>query len=59
MSSGPGNVYYKDYLELDKILSAQNLKSVEHGKLAHDEMLFVITHQAYVLRQTNGVDSNI
>ncbi len=49
MSSGPGNVYYKDYLELDKILSAQNLKSFEHGKLAHDEMLFVITHQAYEL----------
>lgn len=40
-------VHYHDYLGLDKILSAQNLKSVEHGKPAHDEMLFITVHQTY------------
>lgn len=41
--------YYGDYLQLDKILGAQDLKSVQQGKPAHDEMLFIITHQAYEL----------
>ncbi|MDA8793167.1 tryptophan 2,3-dioxygenase [Bacteriovoracaceae bacterium] len=39
--------YYPDYLQLDKILGAQELKSEKYGKKAHDEMLFIITHQAY------------
>lgn len=38
-------VYYKDYLQLDTILNAQDPKS----KDAHDEMLFIIIHQAYEL----------
>lgn len=42
-------IYYGDYLHLDKILDAQKLKSVEHGKEAHDETLFIIIHQAYEL----------
>lgn len=42
-------IYYKDYLKLDKILSAQQLKSKEHDKEAHDETLFIITHQVYEL----------
>jgi len=43
-------LYYSDYLELDKILSAQNPKSKEYtGKLAHDEVLFIIIHQTYEL----------
>jgi len=42
-------VYYKDYLQLDKILNAQDLESDRLGVDAHDEMLFVITHQAYEL----------
>ncbi len=43
-------VHYKDYLGLEKILSAQNLRSVEvKGKEAHDEMLFIIIHQVYEL----------
>lgn len=46
MSNG---IYYSDYLQLDKILSAQDLESTKHGKPAHDEMLFIITHQAYEL----------
>lgn len=42
-------IYYGDYLQLDKILNAQSLKSAEHGKPAHDEMLFIVIHQAYEL----------
>lgn len=43
------NVYYPDYLQLDKILGAQDLESVKHGAPAHDEMLFIVIHQAYEL----------
>ena len=42
-------VYYKDYLQLDKILNAQELESDKKGVEAHDEMLFIVTHQAYEL----------
>lgn len=43
-------VYYSEYLQLDKILDAQAPKSFEAGKTqAHDEMLFIIIHQAYEL----------
>jgi tryptophan 2,3-dioxygenase len=42
-------IYYSDYLDLDKLLNSQHLKSVEYGKPAHDEMLFIIVHQAYEL----------
>lgn len=42
-------VYYGDYLQLDKIHGAQKLESAETGEPAHDEMLFIITHQAYEL----------
>lgn len=42
-------VYYKDYLQLDKILNAQEPESDKKGVEAHDEMLFIITHQAYEL----------
>ena len=42
-------VYYGDYLQLDKILDAQQPESDLEGKPAHDEMLFIITHQAYEL----------
>ncbi len=43
------DVYYKDYLQLDKILGAQEPESDKKGVEAHDEMLFIITHQAYEL----------
>ncbi len=43
------NLYYGDYLQLDKLLSAQALESERSGKTVHDEMLFVIVHQAYEL----------
>lgn len=43
-------LYYHDYLELDKILGSQHPKSSAPGqKPAHDEMLFIIVHQAYEL----------
>ncbi len=43
-------VYYKDYLQLDKIIGAQFPESGREGKeVAHDEMLFIIIHQAYEL----------
>ena len=42
-------VDYSTYLQLDRILSSQFLKSEEHKKPAHDEMLFIIIHQIYEL----------
>ena len=42
-------IYYPDYLQLDKVLSSQDLQSVKQGAPAHDEMLFIITHQTYEL----------
>jgi tryptophan 2,3-dioxygenase len=42
-------VYYGDYLQLDKIISAQALESAKYGEPAHDETLFVIVHQVYEL----------
>ena len=40
---------YSDYLQLEKILNSQGLKSAERGTPAHDEMLFIIIHQVYEL----------
>ena len=42
-------VYYWDYLGLERLLSSQHLESEAAGRSAHDEMLFVIVHQAYEL----------
>ncbi|MDT8325708.1 MAG: tryptophan 2,3-dioxygenase family protein [Bacteroidota bacterium] len=42
-------MYYSDYLQLDRLLDAQDRKSVAYGQPAHDEMLFIIVHQAYEL----------
>jgi len=43
-------MYYGTYLELDKILESQHPVSFENGnEPAHDEMLFIIIHQAYEL----------
>ena len=42
-------LYYADYLQLERILDAQHLESEKKGRLAHDEMLFIIVHQAYEL----------
>ena len=42
-------VYYSEYLQLDKILNAQEPESVKEGIRADDEMLFIIIHQTYEL----------
>lgn len=42
-------MHYSDYLELDKILEAQHPESDRLGQPAHDEMLFIVIHQAYEL----------
>ncbi len=42
-------VYYGDYLQLPKILNAQEPESTKYGKPAHDETLFIIIHQTYEL----------
>lgn len=42
-------VHYHDYLQLDKILNAQDPESIRHNLPAHDEMLFIVIHQAYEL----------
>jgi len=42
-------MYYSDYLQLDKILGAQDLESDKANRHAHDEMLFIIIHQSYEL----------
>jgi tryptophan 2,3-dioxygenase len=42
-------MHYSDYLQLDKILGAQQPESDRLGQPAHDEMLFIVIHQAYEL----------
>ena len=44
-----GPLYYADYLQLDRLLGCQQMQSALHGRPAHDEMLFIIVHQAYEL----------
>ncbi len=41
--------YYQDYLRLEELLNLQNRKSEAEGIPAHDEMLFIVIHQAYEL----------
>lgn len=40
---------YADHLQLDRLLSCQDRRSEAAGRPAHDEMLFIIVHQAYEL----------
>ena len=42
-------VHYHDYLQLDNILNAQFPESDKNNLPAHDEMLFIVIHQAYEL----------
>src|SRR5262249_6862678 len=42
-------LHYADYLKLAGLLAAQQPESARHGRLAHDEMLFIIVHQTYEL----------
>ena len=43
------DLYYADYIELDKILNSQHPKSFETIEEGNDEMLFIIIHQVYEL----------
>ena len=43
------SIHYSDYLQLDTILNAQHPESDRLGMHAHDEMLFIVIHQAYEL----------
>lgn len=50
MSEKPGQpLYYADYLNLSQLLNCQQLESSARGATAHDEMLFIVVHQAYEL----------
>jgi tryptophan 2,3-dioxygenase len=49
MSDKYSSIHYTNYLQLDKIIDAQKLRSEELGEPAHDEMLFIIIHQVYEL----------
>jgi tryptophan 2,3-dioxygenase len=49
MSRTTRALYYGDYLKLDQLLGAQQPESARTGDAAHDEMLFIIVHQAYEL----------
>ncbi|KAA8493033.1 Tryptophan 2,3-dioxygenase [Porphyridium purpureum] len=40
-------LYYGDYLQLDKLTTAQAPVSARCGDLQHDEMLFITIHQTY------------
>jgi tryptophan 2,3-dioxygenase len=40
---------YGEYLKLDTLLASQEPESLKAGKMAHDEMLFIIIHQTYEL----------
>ena len=43
------DLYYSDYIELNKILNSQHPKSFESPEEGNDEMLFIIIHQVYEL----------
>jgi tryptophan 2,3-dioxygenase len=43
------DLYYSDYIELDKILNSQHPRSFTSMEDGNDEMLFIIIHQAYEL----------
>lgn len=49
MDDPDGSVYYHDYLQLDRLLASQEPVSRHLGREAHDELLFIVVHQAYEL----------
>ena len=49
MPNQAADCYYADYLQLDRLLDCQRPESDRHGQAAHDEMLFIVVHQAYEL----------
>lgn len=52
MNSAEGKyttIHYQEYLKIQELLSTQELRSVQLGKPAHEELLFIIVHQVYEL----------
>ncbi|HYZ99673.1 MAG TPA: tryptophan 2,3-dioxygenase family protein [Acidimicrobiales bacterium] len=49
MAEASQPLYYHDYLQLDRLLSCQQPASERLGRPAHDELLFIVVHQAYEL----------
>ena len=48
--AAPESMYYGTYLQIEKIIASQAPVSFQEGnEPAHDEMLFIIIHQAYEL----------
>lgn len=43
------DLYYSDYIELDKVLDSQHPKSFSSPEDGNDEMLFIVVHQVYEL----------
>ena len=43
------DLHYGDYLQLERLLDCQRPLSGDGGPPAHDEMLFIVVHQAYEL----------
>jgi len=43
------DLYYSEYIELDRILNSQHPRSFEKTEDGNDEMLFIIIHQAFEL----------
>lgn len=42
-------IHYQKYLQLEKLLDAQELRSAQLEQPAHEEMLFIVVHQVYEL----------
>lgn len=49
MGKSTDELTFGSYLKLDQLLSAQEPLGVAHGNPAHDEMMYIIVHQAYEL----------
>ncbi len=49
MSKKSKPLYYGEYLQIPSLLNLQVPESDKHASHAHDEMLFIITHQTYEL----------
>lgn len=49
MSAPRKPLTYAEYLRLGRLLDCQHLESAKHGPPVHDELLFIVVHQAYEL----------
>ena len=49
MAKRDATLTYAGHLQLERLLACQERRSEQQGRPAHDEMLFIIVHQAYEL----------